>query len=87
MRFELIVIVAVETLDGCFLDCSVHSLDLSIGPWVLHLCQPVFDILLHVMPGFVSCAIDLPAYPRPLNRLKKLSATALSLQLPRRLIE
>lgn len=50
MLFQLRMIVVVEALDGRFLDCSVHSLDLPIGPGVLHLCQPVLDIILVTDP-------------------------------------
>src|SRR4051812_35640908 len=50
MPFELGMIVVVEALDGGVLDRSVHSLDLPIGPWMLHLCQPVLDVILVANP-------------------------------------
>lgn len=43
MLFELRMIVIMEALDGRVLDGSVHALDLPIGPWVLHLGQPMLD--------------------------------------------
>lgn len=46
MLFELFVIAVMEALDGRVLDGPVHSLDSSSGPWMLHLDQPVFDIVL-----------------------------------------
>src|SRR5215470_1643647 len=34
------------TLDGRFLDRAVHALDLTIGPRMLDLGQPMFDAIL-----------------------------------------
>ena len=42
---ELIVVVIVEALDGRVPYGAVHALDLAVGPWMLRLCQPVFDIV------------------------------------------
>lgn len=50
MPFELFVIVVVETLDGGFFDRSVHSLNLPIGPWVLHLGQAMLNAVLVTHP-------------------------------------
>jgi hypothetical protein len=44
MISELGVIVVVIALDRRFLDRPVHSLDLSIGPRMHRLRQPVFDV-------------------------------------------
>ena len=46
VRRKLIVGVVVEALDGRFLDCPVHALDLSIRPRMLRLRQPMFDAKL-----------------------------------------
>ena len=40
---ELIVECIVEAPHRRVFDRPVHSLDLSVGPWVTHLCQPVLD--------------------------------------------
>ena len=32
--------------DGGLFDCPVHALDLSVGPGMVHLCQPVFDLMV-----------------------------------------
>ncbi len=50
ISFQLCVIVVVKMLDGCFLDRSVHALDLAIGPWVFHLCQAMLDIVVITTP-------------------------------------
>ncbi len=50
MLFQLPMIIVVEALDGRVLDRSVHSLDLSIGPWMLHLSQTMLDIVLVTNP-------------------------------------
>lgn len=50
MLFELLVIVVVETLDGRVFDRSVHSLDLPIGPWVLHFGQAMLNTVLVTDP-------------------------------------
>ena len=36
-KTKLTVALMVEAPDGCVLDGSVHSFDLSVGPWVLYL--------------------------------------------------
>lgn len=46
MRFELAMIVVVESLDGRLLDRAVHSLDLPIGPGTLHFSQAVLDAVV-----------------------------------------
>jgi hypothetical protein len=56
---ELVVVVVVEVLDGRLFDRAIplagkrllanaekHSLDLAIRPRVLHLCQPVLDLMV-----------------------------------------
>ena len=57
--FELIVSIVMIALDGGFLDCAVHALDLTIGPGMLDLGQPMFDpVLLAARIGHmrrVSC--------------------------------
>ena len=45
MGFQLVVGSIVVTLDRCFLDRSVHALDLAIGPWVADLGESVLDTL------------------------------------------
>ena|SRR5450631_1958190 len=53
MRFELLVTVVMEAFYGRFLDRAVHSLDLSVGPWMFDLGQPVLDAVFsatHVEP-------------------------------------
>ncbi len=34
MTFELLMTIVVVSLNGGLLDRSVHSLDLSVGPWM-----------------------------------------------------
>ena len=43
---QLGMAVVVVALYRCFLDRPVHPLDLAIGPWMLDLGQPVFDLML-----------------------------------------
>jgi hypothetical protein len=43
---ELIVVVAVETLDGGLLGGAVHPLDLTIRPRMLHFGEPVLDAVV-----------------------------------------
>ena len=43
MGSELFVVVVVEAFDRRLLDRAVHPFDLSVGPGMLGLCQPVFD--------------------------------------------
>src|SRR5579862_7980472 len=54
MPAQLIVGVVVEALDRCFLDGSVHPLDLAIGPW---------------MPGFGRAVIDIVPRASILKRM------------------
>src|SRR5262245_59105908 len=46
VSFELIMSIIMVTLDGRFLDRAVHALDLTIGPRMLDLGQPMFDAIL-----------------------------------------
>src|SRR5665213_213501 len=43
---ELLVTVVVVAFDGGLLDGPVHPFDLTVGPGMLHLCEPVFDAVL-----------------------------------------
>lgn len=43
MGAELIVVVVVEAFDRRVLDRSVHALDLTVGPRMPGLCEPMFD--------------------------------------------
>ena len=43
---ELLVSIIMIALDSRFLDRAVHAFDLSIGPWMIGLCQPVLDGIL-----------------------------------------
>ena len=45
MLTQLIVGLAVEVLDRCFLDRPVHPLDLPVGPEMPWLGRPVIDIV------------------------------------------
>ena len=40
---ELFAIIVVEAFDGCVLDSAVHPLDLSVGPGMIGLGEPVLD--------------------------------------------
>lgn len=44
------------------------------------------DVIEHIGSGILPGAVNLPPDPLPLQQLEKLSATAFSLQLPRRLM-
>ena len=46
MLAQLIVVVIVIAVNGGLLDGAVHALDLTIGPRVPWLCQPVVDIVV-----------------------------------------
>ena len=46
MLTQLVVALVVEPLDGGILDGAVHALDLTIGPRVSRLGEPVLDIEL-----------------------------------------
>lgn len=46
------VLVVMVAFNGGFLDGMVHSLDLSVGPGVVWLGQPVFDAI------FSACAVE-----------------------------
>jgi hypothetical protein len=43
---QLIVIVIVVSMDSCLFDGAVHPLDLTIGPRVPGLCQPVINVMV-----------------------------------------
>ena len=36
----------VKVLDGHVFDSAVHPLDLTVGPGMVHLCQPMLDAVL-----------------------------------------
>lgn len=40
---QLLMAVVMEAFDGCFLDCPVHLLNLTIDPWMTGFRQTVFD--------------------------------------------
>ena len=50
---ELVVGVVVEALDGGFLDRPVHAFDLTVGPGMARLGQPVIDVVLGA--GIFEC--------------------------------
>ena len=43
---ELVVGVVVVSLDGRVFDRAVHPFDLTVGPGVVHLGEPVLDVVL-----------------------------------------
>jgi hypothetical protein len=45
-----------------------------------------FDVIKNITAGFFPRSVDLFLYPFTFQQLEKLSATALSWQLPRRLM-
>jgi hypothetical protein len=45
MSSELIVSLVEVALNGGILDSAVHPLDLTVGPGVLGLCQPMIDVI------------------------------------------
>jgi hypothetical protein len=46
MLSKLLVAFIIEALDGGFLDGSIHSLNLTIGPGMFRFDQPMIDIVL-----------------------------------------
>ncbi len=50
VRGELGVAVVMVALDGGFLDCPVHPLDLAVSPGMLDLGQPVLDLMFVADP-------------------------------------
>src|SRR5262249_18481184 len=44
MLFQLVMVVVMIALDSCFFDGAVHALNLTIGPGMLGLCEPVIDV-------------------------------------------
>lgn len=51
MPFELVVAVVMIALDGCVLDRSVHSLDLTIRPRMVDLGEAMLDAVLPAAHG------------------------------------
>ena len=45
MRPQLVVAFVMEALDGRLFDSAVHPLDLSVGPGVVRLREPVLDVV------------------------------------------
>ena len=45
MAAKLVVAFVVEAPNGGVLDGAVHSLDLSVGPWMLGLGRTVLDVV------------------------------------------
>ena len=50
VRGQLGMAVVVVAFDGGFLDSPVHPFDLAIGPGMLDLGEPVFDVVLVADP-------------------------------------
>jgi len=46
MRFELLVIIVMITLNCRLLDGSVHALDLPIRPRMFYFCQAMLNVIL-----------------------------------------
>jgi hypothetical protein len=42
---QLLMVFVMVALHGCLFECSVHSLDLAIGPRVIWFGQPMFDAM------------------------------------------
>ena len=57
----------MEPFDGGILNRPVHPLDLTVGPWVLHLCQAVFNAVSSADP--VKDVLDLMEIARPVSEL------------------
>ena len=45
VRIQLGMTVVMIAFDGCLLDRAVHTLNLTVGPWMLRLGKVVFDIM------------------------------------------
>ena len=45
MSLEAVQVIVMECSDGCFLDGSVHSLGLAVGPRMIRLRQAVLDAM------------------------------------------
>ena len=43
MAAQLVVVFVMILLDGCVLDCAVHSLDLTVRPWMVWLSEAMLD--------------------------------------------
>ena len=50
VRFELVMGVVEVSLDRSFLDGPVHPFDLSVGPGMVGLCEPVLDPMNETEP-------------------------------------
>ena len=44
--FQLCMGIVMISLDGGLFDRPVHAPGLSVGPGMVHLCQPVFDLMV-----------------------------------------
>jgi len=44
MASQLVMAFVIEALDGCLLEGPVHAFDLTIGPWMFGLGQPMIDV-------------------------------------------
>ena len=42
---QLHVVMIAMVFDGGFLDCSIHALDLPVGPRMVWICQAVIDAM------------------------------------------
>ena len=47
---QLVMVIVMEAFDGRFLDGAVHPLDLTIGPGMLDLGQPMLDVVFVADP-------------------------------------
>ncbi|AOX17980.1 hypothetical protein A0U89_13535 [Kozakia baliensis] len=43
MDLQLLMAVVMEAFDGCFLDCPVHPLNLTVRPGMVWFRETVFD--------------------------------------------
>ena len=50
VRFQAVVGLIVEPLDRSLFQCSIYAFDLAVGPRVVRLGEPVFDIVLLATP-------------------------------------
>lgn len=74
VRFELVVGVVEVALDRSALDGSVHALDLSVGPGMVGLGQPVFDSVQKTEP-VEEMATEARGWPLPvLGQIGELDA-------------
>lgn len=54
---QLRMAFVMVAFDGGLLYCSVHPFDLAVGPWVLDLGEPVFDLV------FVAAHVEHVGHP------------------------